>query len=106
MTDSYDKPMHFNLNNRSPSAPPATGIMDTNLVAYLKLKGHPVIPWINEENHYYQISFDVEGDSETIQSDLHAFYNNEQVGIQDFCRAVKEVKSEMHAMKRMAANRK
>ena len=72
------------------------------LVAFMKLKGHIAIPWISRDDPADpRVSFDLQGDNEKIESDMQGFYNNEQVGIQDFTRAYKEVKSLMYNMKRI-----
>jgi hypothetical protein len=93
---------------RDPTATTATTCLeDAMLVAYMKLKGHIAIPWISRDDPADpRVSFDLQGDNEKIESDMQGFYNNEQVGIQDFTRAYKEVKSQMYSLKRIGAGRK
>jgi len=79
---------------------PETQISDTSLVAFLALKGHQVKPWVNRESG--QVEFTVRGN---LQTDEEAFYNNESVGIQDFCRKLKEIKSAMYNLKKTIKER-
>jgi hypothetical protein len=90
----------------SPSASPSdrtlTNLEDTSLVAFLKLKGHIAIPWISRTDpNDIRVSFDIQGDGKQIESDMRNFYNNEMVGIQDFCRCLKDVKSSMYNLRRI-----
>lgn len=77
-----------------------TNLDDTNLVAYLMLKGYRVIPWKLEDDPS-RVSFDICGDPSQITQDIQLFFDNEQVGVQDFVRNLKEVKSQMYQMKRI-----
>lgn len=82
--------------------PNTTSYEDTMLVAFLKLKGFTVIPYVSRDDPSdIRVSFDVDGDEKEIEAAVNAFYANEQIGIQDFCRAFKETKSNMHALKRV-----
>ncbi len=79
-----------------------TNLEDTSLIAYLKLKGHTAIPWLSRDDpDDLRVSFDIQGDPLQIESDIQRFYDNEQVGIQDFCRSLKETKSAMYNMKKI-----
>ena len=80
---------------------PTTQLEDTMLVAYMVLKGHKIHPWRDAENHDH-ISFDIKGDADQIEADMQKYYANEQVGIADFVRCFKSVKSQMYAMKKVA----
>jgi hypothetical protein len=81
---------------------PTTSYEDTLLVAFLKLKGFTVVPWVCRDNPSdVRVSFDVQGDENEIEAAVNAFYANEQIGIQDFCKSFKETKSNMHALKRV-----
>lgn len=81
---------------------PINNLEDTSLVAYLVLKGHIAIPWRDTENHDH-ISFEIETD---IRADIDAFYANEKIGIQDYVKCLKAVKSQMYNMKNMEVKRK
>ena len=85
------------------SGKPVTSLEDTMLIAYLKLKGHIVIPWISRDDpDDPRVSFDIEGDELQIEADMQTFYSEtEQVKIQALSRVYKEVKSAMYAMKRI-----
>ena len=78
---------------------PTTNLEDTMLVAYMVLKGHKIKPWRDVENGDH-ITFDIEGDVAKIEADMQTYYANEQVGIADFVRHFKAVKSQMYAMKK------
>jgi hypothetical protein len=81
---------------------PVTHLEDTSLVAFLKLKGHIAIPWISRnEGEDIRVAFDIQGNSKKIEDDMKAFYNNEQVGIQEFVRQLKDVKSQMYNLRRI-----
>jgi hypothetical protein len=78
---------------------------DTSVVAWLKMKGWKVIPWIEVYDDPSQpvipcVVFDVEGDRKAILLEIQNFYNNEKCGIQDFCRNLKEVKSAMYNLRK------
>ena len=79
---------------------PTTQLEDTMLVAYMVLKGHKIKPWRDLENRDH-ITFDIEGDADKIEADMQTYYANEQVGIADFVRCFKSVKSQMYAMKKV-----
>jgi hypothetical protein len=77
-----------------------TNLEDTSLVAFLLLKGHRIKPW-RETNSPDHVSFDIEGEALEIEFDMQKYYNNEQVGIQDFIKCLKEVKSQMYNLKKV-----
>ena len=82
--------------------PNTTSYEDTMLVAFLKLKGFTVIPYVSRDDPSdIRVSFDVDGDEKEIEAAVNAFYANEMIGIQDFCKSFKETKSNMHALKRV-----
>jgi hypothetical protein len=79
-----------------------TKLEDTSLVAFLKLKGHHTVPWISRDDpDDVRVAFEIEGESAEIEKSIQAFYDNEQVGIQDFCRNLREVKSAMYNMRKI-----
>jgi len=92
----------MNDQTRDSTVKPVTSLEDTSLIAYLKLKGHILIPWISRDDPSdIRVSFDIQGNELQIEKDMQTFYDNEQVGIQDFCRNLKEVKSTMYNLKRI-----
>ena len=92
----------MNDQTRDPTNKPVASLEDTSLVAYLKLKGHTLIPWISRDDPSdIRVSFDIQGEELQTEKDMQSFYDNEQVGIQDFCRNLKEVKSAMYNLKRI-----
>ena len=81
---------------------------DTQHVAFLKLKGWKVTPWIevdeqnpNQDPNTKRVEFQIEGDPDSIEKDMQEFYQNELVGVQDFCRCLKEIKSSMYGLRRI-----
>jgi hypothetical protein len=88
------------MENEVRGQPAPTNLEDTSLIAFLLYKGHKIHPWRDstERNH---VVFDVIGDSQAIEIDMDKYYNNEQVGIQDYVRCLKEVKSQMYNLKKI-----
>jgi hypothetical protein len=80
-----------------------TNIEDTSLVAFLKLKGHICIPWISRDDPSdIRVSFDIQGNEKEIEADIQQFYDpNVLVGVQEFCRMLKDVKSSMYNLRRV-----
>ena len=75
---------------------------DSKLVAFLKLKGHGMVARIcRDDPDDVRVGFEITGDQEKINIDVQAYYANESVGIQDFCRCLNEVKSQMYNLRRL-----
>jgi hypothetical protein len=92
--------MTTNQATRDPTS--VTSLEDTSLVAFLKLKGHIAIPWISRDDPQdIRVSFDIQGNEQQVEADIQAFYANEKVGIQDFCRCLKDIKSSMYNLRRI-----
>lgn len=82
--------------------PPAEMLEDSKLAAFLKLKGHRIVAYIcRDYPGDVRVGFMVEGDEETKNKSTQAYYDNEQVGIQDYIRCLAEVKSQMYNMRKM-----
>ncbi len=79
---------------------PTTNLEDVSLVAFLMLKGHGIKEWRNVEDPT-RISFDIEGSPADIEADIQNYNDNEQVGIQDYVRCYKTVKSRMYNFKNL-----
>ena len=73
---------------------------DVNLVAFFKLKGFKVEPLrcVDEPS---RIAFEVSGDEKELEATINKFYGNDSIPIQDYLKCLKELKSNMHAMKRI-----
>ena len=71
---------------------------DATIVAFLALGGHIVTPIRNPNG---RIIFEVEGD---IARDVEAFYTNQPVGIADYVRTLKSIKSQIFTLKGMKGN--
>ena len=84
-----------------------TVLEDTSLVAFLQLQGHKVIPLLSKEptpeEPQVRISFEVEGD---ITKSTEAYYNNTLVGISDYVKCLKAVRSSMFNMKKIHTTKK
>jgi hypothetical protein len=82
--------------------PPTSMLEDSQLVAFLKLKGHQIVAHIcRDDPQDPRVAFDVKGDDDEIQTDVQLFYDNARVGIQDYCRCLKDVKSLMYNMRKL-----
>jgi hypothetical protein len=77
-----------------------TNLEDTSLVAFLLLKGYKIKPWRDTQDSDH-VSFDIEGEADRIEQDMQKYYSNEQVGIQDYIKCLKEVKSQMYNLKKV-----
>lgn len=80
---------------------PTTNLEDTMLVAFMVLRGHKIKPWrdTNNENH---VTFDIEGDANAVEADMQRYYANEPVGVQDYVKCLRDVKSQMYNFKKLA----
>ncbi|MBT9167561.1 MAG: hypothetical protein DDT22_00946 [candidate division WS2 bacterium] len=67
---------------------------DTSIVAFLSLKGFKITPQKLDNG---RIIFSVEG--ENITQALQDLYNNEKVGVLDFIKSIKGVRSFIFAFK-------
>jgi hypothetical protein len=81
-------------------------IGDTNIVAFMRLKGIMAIPWIcrDDSRDPHRVEFELVGSPEEIQEAMKAYCRNDEVGIQDFVRRLRDVKTQMYAMKNMGQN--
>ena len=75
-----------------------TNLEDTSLIAFMMLKGHEVKEWRDTKNPD-RISFDILGDPASVAEDMRKYYANEQVGILDYVKCYKAVKSRMYSFK-------
>jgi hypothetical protein len=80
---------------------------DTQHVAFLKMRGWKVTPWIESDDlaptdpNSRRVEFQVEGDPDTINMEMQRFYDDEPFPIQTFCRCLKEIKSAMYNLRRL-----
>ena len=98
------------MNDEKPTRDPTKTVTldDTQHVAFLKLMGYVVKPWIevdeqnpNQDPNMKRVEFQIEGDPDSVEKDMQRFYDNEMIPIQDFCRCLKEVKSAMYNLRRL-----
>jgi hypothetical protein len=84
-----------------------TLLEDTSLVAFLMLRGHKVTPLRSKEptveEPQVRIAFEVHGD---IAEDTDDYYDNVFVGISDYVKCLKSVRSSMFNMKRIEPRKK
>ena len=66
---------------------------DAFIVAYLSLKGYKVTPFNKSHN---KVAWIVQGD---VLSGLQEIYENEKIGINDYIRELKAVRSSMFILK-------
>jgi hypothetical protein len=81
-----------------------TVIEDAMIVAYLVMKNYLAIPYIKMEatgSQGSRVAWDVQGDPEAIESEIKMFWANEKVGIRDYTRVLKDIRSNMYTMKSM-----
>lgn len=80
-----------------------TMLEDTNLVAYLKLCGYVAVPFrcLDDPRDPNRVAFNIEGSVEDVEAATKEFYSNKLVGVQDFCRCIKEIKSVTHALRKL-----
>jgi hypothetical protein len=79
-------------------------IDDANIVAYLVMKGYIAIPYIKTEateSQSSRVSWDVQGDTDAINTEVKMFWANERVGIRDYVRILKDIRSTMYTVKNM-----
>ncbi len=74
---------------------------DTYLIAYLKMKGFPIKPWVCREMPY-RVAFDVDG--ETTEA-VESYYSGELVSIRDYVAALKDVRRSMFEFKKGQSER-
>jgi len=80
-----------------------TTVEDVNLVAFLVVKGYTLIPYIksHKDGEARRVAWDVQGDAD---SEIKRFYANELIGVRDFARALKDVRSDMYNVKNIHQN--
>lgn len=81
---------------------------DTQHVAFLKMLGYRVVPWIEApakgvtvDPNSRRVEFQVFGVSAEIEKDMQKFYDDKPYPIQSFCRHLKDIKSAMYNLRRM-----
>jgi len=82
----------------------STVIEDANVVAFLAMKGYTAIPYIKheaKEGQSSRVAWDVQGDPEAIELEIKMFWANERVGIRDYIRILKDVRSNMYGIKQV-----
>jgi hypothetical protein len=90
----------FNGNSDGNSRSPTTNLEDTMLVAFMVLKGHKIKLWRDATNPDH-VSFDILGSPDEIEASMKEYYENKEVGVADFVRCLKDVKSQMYNMKKI-----
>ena len=77
-------------------------VEDANIVAFLVLKGYIAIPYIKTESTESQssrVAWDVQGDADAIEAEIAIFWANERIGIRDYVRILKDIRSNMYNVK-------
>ena len=95
--------MPTKLTDFDTSDSPPIKIEDTTIVAFLKLRGYAIVPFLyKDDKEDPRVSFGVQGDKKQIEIEMSNFFKNASVGIQDYCRCLKDVKSAMYNLKRIS----
>lgn len=77
-------------------------VVDANVAAYLVMKGFLAIPFIKTKSSADQssrVAWDIQGDEDAIDKEVKKYYGNERVGILDYVRVLKDIRSEMYGIK-------
>jgi hypothetical protein len=77
-------------------------VIDANVAAYLVMKGFIAIPFIknkSSEGQGSRVAWDIQGDQDAIDYEMRKYYGNEKVGILDYVRILKDIRSEMYGIK-------
>jgi hypothetical protein len=93
--------------NSSPSlSGPANQLYeDMLLVAFFKLKGHGIIPHIcRDDPGNVSVAFEVLGDEGKKEESIRDFYDNVQVGVQEYVWCYREIKSQMCNLRKLKRN--
>lgn len=111
-----EKGMNMNNENfttRDPTRNSTSGdptiLEDAQQVSFLKMLGWRIVPMIElpvdptqkVDPNTLRVNFWMYGDKEQLKKDLQRYYDNEAFPIQDFCRHLKDIKSQMYALRRM-----
>ena len=85
-----------------------TTIEDANIVAYLVLQGFIAIPFIQTEKGKEadsqissRVAWDIEAEEGKLDAEIKKYYGNESVGVHDFVRVLKDVRSQMYSVKQV-----
>ena len=77
-------------------------VVDANVAAFLVLKGFIAIPFIKSkasEDQSSRVAWDIQGDEDAIDKEVRKYYSNEKVGILDYVKVLKDIRSEMYGIK-------
>lgn len=103
-----------NMNDSiKPTRDPTEGeevtiLEDSQHAAFIKMLGWRIVPMIEvpadgnqKPDPSARVNFWVYGSRELLKRSLQRYYDNEPFPIQDFCRHLKDIKSQMYALRRM-----
>ena len=98
-----------NSTSRNSTSGDPTILEDAQQVSFLKMLGWRIVPMIElpvdptqkVDPNTLRVNFWMYGDKEQLKKDLQRYYDNEAFPIQDFCRHLKDIKSQMYALRRM-----
>jgi len=88
-----------------------TTIEDANIVAFLVLRGFIAIPFIQTEkggdigrgtDTSSMVAWDIEDEDGKVDAEIKMYYSNEKVGVHDYVRVLKDVRSQMYSTKQVA----
>ena len=84
-------------------------VVDANVAAYLVMKGFIAIPFIkskSSEGQGSRVAWDIQGEQDAIDQEMKRYYRNEKVGILDYVRILKDIRSEMYNVKSLSGQLK
>jgi len=84
-------------------------IVDANVAAFLVMKGFVCIPFIKSkstEGQGSRVAWDIQGDQGAIDNEMKRYYGNEKIGILDYVRVLKDIRSEMYNVKSLSGQLK
>jgi hypothetical protein len=80
-------------------------------VAFLVLRGFIAIPFIQTEkggdigrgtDTSSRVAWDIEDEDGKVDAEIKMYYSNEKVGVHDYVRVLKDVRSQMYSTKQVA----
>lgn len=92
--------MNERVDGLDDDGPGMSGVEDTNIIAFMAMRGHKIKPWICADGSN-RVAFDIFGNTSQALDD---YYNNVAINVQDFVKNLKMVKSTIIGMKQGRKN--
>ncbi len=80
-------------------------IEDANIAAFLSMKGFQVSPFIKDRGPKDSpvVAWDVHGEKIDVEESVQSFYGNEEVGVNDFVKSLREIRGAMYNLKSISS---